>query len=68
MTAPLLIRARDAAKLLAVSEATIYQLAKVGKLTPTIFQAWSGKRGTVRFTEAAIQAFIAEHTGERRAG
>jgi len=63
MTPSPLLRARDTAKLLSVSEATIYHLAKVGKLTPTTFQAWTGKRQTVRFAEQSVADFIREHTG-----
>jgi len=61
VTSPLL-RARDVAKLLSISEAMVYALAKTGKLPPTTFQAWQGKRSTVRFTAAAVQSFIDTHT------
>ena len=61
MTPPLL-RARDAAKLLSISEAMVYALAKAGKLTPTVFQAWTGKRSTIRFTVQAVEDFIRQHT------
>lgn len=67
MTGPLL-RARDVAKILSVSEAMVYALAKTEKLRPTTFQAWAGKRSTIRFTETAVQTFIAEHTGQGAAG
>ncbi|WP_370655966.1 helix-turn-helix transcriptional regulator [Candidatus Deferrimicrobium sp.] len=76
MTPPLL-RPQQVADTLGISAAMVYQLARTGQLAATTFSAWpvkeGGKRrgkytGTVRFTEQSVQAFIAEHTGERRAG
>jgi len=59
-----LLKPRDVARLLGVTETTVLGLAKSGKLPSVRFQTWAGKsdRGTVRFTPEAIQQFIEEHT------
>ena len=64
MTSPLLKAKAVSIRLGGISEAMVYQLAKTGKLPCVKFQAWPGKRSTIRFTEGAVQAFIAEHTAK----
>lgn len=68
MTSPLL-KAKDVGRDLGgISDSMVYQLAKAGKLKAVVFQAWPGKRGTIRFRPEDVQAFIEEHTGRRAAG
>ena len=63
MTSPLL-RARDVAKAPPRLRGDGVRAGEDGEAPSTAFQAWEGKRNTVRFTSAAVERFIAEHTGE----
>jgi len=53
--------ARDVGKVLGVSSAMVYELARSGKLPSVRFQAWAGGRETVRFRWEDVQAFIEGH-------
>ena len=64
MTAPLL-RARDFARRLGVTEVTVYNLVRAGKVSAVLFSTRPGRQ-TVRFTEEAVQEFIRQHTREGR--
>ena len=57
-----LLRSRDVAKLLGISEAMVLVLSRTGKLPSVRFHAWPGKTGTVRFTQEAVREFIEKHT------
>jgi len=65
VTAPLL-RPRDVARILAISEASVYELVKSKKLIAVTFQAWeprkSPNRATVRISETSVADFIQANT------
>ena len=58
---PLALRPRDAAKLLSISERTLFSLTKAGSI-PCIRTGPPDRRGCVLYSVATLQGWLAEHS------